>query len=103
MKFRNSEQMLDKLRKSLAQMDNATFFSCLGTSIAELRQKQAQKDRVNSSYSLTYNEVMPCLDFVAEQSDPSFFLASDHLFVNHHTLRYAQTTIIASFDQAKIA
>lgn len=103
MKARNSEQMLNKLRESLAQMDNDTFFSFLDTSINELRQKQESKNQVNSSYSLTYSEVSPCYDFVTEQNDPTFFSASDHLFANHPTLHYAQTTIVASFDQAKIA
>ena len=103
MKFRNSEQMLSKLRESLAQMDNATFFSCLGTSIAELRQKQASKDRVNSSYSLSYHESEPCFNFTSEQKDSFFFSTSDQLFENHSSISYAQATTIASFNQTKIA
>ena len=40
MKHRNSEEMLKRLREDLSKMDDETFFSYLGTSLAELKLKQ---------------------------------------------------------------
>lgn len=47
MALRKLEDTLKNLDKHLAEMDNATFFACLGTSIEELREKthlQAETD-----------------------------------------------------------
>lgn len=40
MKHRNSEEMFKRLREDLSKMDDETFFSYLGTSLAELKLKQ---------------------------------------------------------------
>lgn len=40
MKTRDSALMLRRLREELAKMDDDTFFAHLGTSIAEIREKQ---------------------------------------------------------------
>lgn len=42
MKTRNSEQMLHRLKDSLAKMDDKTFFEHLGTSIKELKEKKKE-------------------------------------------------------------
>ena len=47
MALRKLEDTLKNLDKHLAEMDDATFFACLGTSIEELREKarlQAETD-----------------------------------------------------------
>lgn len=45
MQHRNSEEMLKRLREDLSKMDDETFFSYLGTSLAELKLKQTNNNK----------------------------------------------------------
>lgn len=108
MNLRNSEQMLNKLKERLAQMDDDTFFSHLGTSISELREKQASQNQISSAYYLVPHYLMPQLfnprcNFTTVRTESSSLSTHGQLFDKHCSICYAQSSTVTSFDQTKIA
>lgn len=52
LKTRDSESMLQRLREDLSKMDDDTFWGYLGTSLAEIKQKQHSTPHKTSKDSM---------------------------------------------------